>query len=150
MPVAQCPGTRNWGYDGVALFAVQNSYGGPEGLMRLVDGCHARGMAVILDVVYNHFGPEGNYLWDYAPYFTDRYTTPWGAAVNFDGPESDEVRRFFLENALQWMTDFHLDGLRLDAIDAIKDALRLPVPARTGRCRPCAGGGARPSLLSDR
>jgi len=126
MPVAQYPGDRGWGYDGVQLYAVQNSYGGPEGLMRLVDACHARGLAAILDVVYNHFGPEGNYLWDYAPYFTERYTTPWGAAVNFDGPQSDEVRRFFLGNALQWLDDFHLDGLRLDAIDAIKDNSAYP------------------------
>jgi maltooligosyltrehalose trehalohydrolase len=126
MPVAQYPGDRGWGYDGVQLYAVQNSYGGPEGLMRLVDACHARGLAAILDVVYNHFGPEGNYLWDYAPYFTERYTTPWGAAVNFDGPRSDEVRRFFLGNALQWLEDFHMDGLRLDAIDAIKDGSAYP------------------------
>ncbi|MDQ6906468.1 MAG: malto-oligosyltrehalose trehalohydrolase [Chloroflexota bacterium] len=126
MPVAQYPGDRGWGYDGVQLYAVQNSYGGPEGLMRLVDACHTRGIAAILDVVYNHFGPEGNYLWDYAPYFTERYTTPWGAAVNFDGPHSDEVRRFFLGNALQWLDDFHFDGLRLDAIDAIKDYSAYP------------------------
>ncbi|MGI8688245.1 MAG: malto-oligosyltrehalose trehalohydrolase, partial [Thermomicrobiales bacterium] len=126
MPVAQYPGDRGWGYDGVQLYAVQNPYGGPEGLMRLVDACHARGLAAILDVVYNHFGPEGNYLWDYAPYFTERYTTPWGAAVNFDGPQSNEVRRFFLGNALQWLDDFHFDGLRLDAIDAIKDNSAYP------------------------
>ena len=126
MPVAQYPGDRGWGYDGVQLYAVQNSYGGPEGLRRLVDACHARGLAALLDVVYNHFGPEGNYLWDYAPYFTERYTTPWGAAINFDGPQSDEVRRFFLGNALQWLDDFHLDGLRLDAIDAIKDGSAYP------------------------
>ncbi|MDQ2784287.1 MAG: malto-oligosyltrehalose trehalohydrolase [Chloroflexota bacterium] len=126
MPVAQYPGDRGWGYDGVQLYAVQNSYGGPEGLMRLVDACHARGLAAVLDVVYNHFGPEGNYLWDYAPYFTERYTTPWGAAVNFDGPQSDEVRQFFLGNALQWLDDFHFDGLRLDAIDAIKDNSAYP------------------------
>ncbi|MCA1724654.1 MAG: hypothetical protein LC748_10485 [Thermomicrobia bacterium] len=135
MPVAQYPGDRGWGYDGVQLYAVQNSYGSPEGLMRLVDGCHARGLAVLLDVVYNHFGPEGNYLWDYAPYFTERYTTPWGAAVNFDGPQSDEVRRFFLGNALQWLEDFHFDGLRLDAIDAIKDG-----SASTARSPPRDGG----------
>lgn len=126
MPVAQYPGDRGWGYDGVQLYAVQHSYGGPEGLMRLVDACHARGLAAILDVVYNHLGPEGNYLWDYAPYFTERYTTPWGAAVNYDGPHSDEVRRFFLGNALQWLDDFHMDGLRLDAIDAITDASAYP------------------------
>ena len=121
MPVAQFPGSRNWGYDGVYPFAVQNSYGGPEGLRRLVDACHRYRLAIFLDVVYNHLGPEGNYLRDFAPYFTDRYRTPWGPALNLDGPGSDEVRRFFTENALYWLTEFHLDGLRLDAIHAIFD-----------------------------
>ena len=106
MPVAQFPGTRNWGYDGVYSYAVQNSYGGPEARKRLVNTCHANGIAVVLDVIYNHLGPEGNYLRDFGPYFTDRYKTPWGPAVNFDGPDSDEVRRFFIENALYWVTDF--------------------------------------------
>jgi hypothetical protein len=91
MPVAQFPGGRNWGYDGVYPFAAQNTYGGPEGLKHLVDACHRHGLAVTLDVVYNHLGAEGNYLWDYGPYFTDRYKTAWGSAVNFDGPHSDEV-----------------------------------------------------------
>lgn len=126
MPVAQFPGGRNWGYDGVFLYAVQNTYGGPEGLKRLVDACHARGLAVILDVVYNHLGPEGNYLGDYAPYFTDRYKTPWGQALNFDGADSDDVRRFFLGNALQWQTEFHVDALRLDAVHAIRDHSAFP------------------------
>ncbi len=121
MPVAQFPGKRNWGYDGVYPFAVQNSYGGPEGLKSLVDACHKRGMAVVLDVVYNHLGPEGNYLWDYGPYFTDRYKTPWGDAINFDGPYSDEVRNFFIQNALSWVTDYHVDALRIDAIHGIFD-----------------------------
>jgi maltooligosyltrehalose trehalohydrolase len=121
MPVAQFPGTRNWGYDGVYPFAVQNSYGGPEGLKNLVNACHARGLAVILDVVYNHLGPEGNYLWDFGPYFTDKYKTPWGQAVNFDGPYSDEVRNFFILNALTWITDYHIDALRVDAIHGIFD-----------------------------
>ena len=121
MPVAQFPGERNWGYDGVYPFAVQNSYGGPEGLKRLIDACHQRGLAVTLDVVYNHLGPEGNYLHDFGPYFTDRYHTPWGAAINFDGPDSDEVRRFFIENALSWVTEFRLDALRLDAVHGIFD-----------------------------
>jgi maltooligosyltrehalose trehalohydrolase len=121
MPVAQFPGSRNWGYDGVYAFAVQNSYGGPEGLKRLVNACHQRGLAVILDVCYNHVGPEGNYLADFAPYFTERYKTPWGPALNFDGPYSDEVRRFFIENALYWIVDFHIDALRLDAVHAILD-----------------------------
>ena len=121
MPVAQFPGSRNWGYDGVFPFAVQNSYGGPKSLKSLVNACHQRGLAVILDVVYNHLGPEGNYLSDFGPYFTDRYRTPWGAALNFDGPHSDQVRNFFLQSALQWLRDFHIDALRLDAVHAILD-----------------------------
>jgi maltooligosyltrehalose trehalohydrolase len=126
MPVAQFPGDRNWGYDGVYPFAVQSSYGGPEGLKRLADACHQRGMAVILDVVYNHFGPEGNFIADFGPYFTDRYLTPWGDAINFDGPGSDEVRRFFVENALFWVVEHHVDALRLDSVHAIID--RSPEP----------------------
>jgi maltooligosyltrehalose trehalohydrolase len=121
MPVAQFPGARNWGYDGVYPYAVQNSYGGPDGLERLVNACHQHGMAVILDVVYNHLGPEGNHLGEFGPYFTDRYHTPWGAALNFDGAYSDEVRRFFIENALYWVTEFRIDALRLDALHAILD-----------------------------
>ena len=121
MPVAQFPGGRNWGYDGVLPYAVQNTYGGPDGLRALVDACHARELAVVMDVVYNHIGPEGNYLGEYAPYFTETYKTPWGPAVNFDGPESDEVRRFFIDNALYWITEFHIDALRLDAIHGIYD-----------------------------
>jgi len=121
MPVAQFPGSRNWGYDGVYPFAVQDSYGGPEGLKRLVNACHMRGLVTIMDVVYNHLGPEGNYLADFGPYFTDLYRTPWGAAINFDGAGSDEVRRFFIENALYWITEFHVDALRLDAIHGIRD-----------------------------
>jgi maltooligosyltrehalose trehalohydrolase len=121
MPIAQFAGTRNWGYDGVYLFAPQNSYGGPGGLKRLVNACHRAGMAVILDVVYNHLGPEGNYLSDFGSYFTERYRTPWGAAMNFDGPESDEVRWFFVHNALRWINEFHIDALRLDAVHAIVD-----------------------------
>jgi len=121
MPVAQFPGNRNWGYDGVLPFAVQDSYGGPEGLKRLVNACHNRGMAVVLDVVYNHLGPEGNHLGEFGPYFTERYRTPWGAALNFDGSHSDHVRRFFIENALYWITEYHIDALRLDALHAILD-----------------------------
>ncbi len=121
MPVAQFPGKRNWGYDGTYLYAPQNSYGGPEGLKLLINACHRTGLAVILDVVYNHFGPEGNYLSDYGPYFTDRYKTPWGRAINFDGPESDEVRRFITDNALYWVTEYHFDGLRIDAVHGIFD-----------------------------
>ena len=126
MPVAQFPGERNWGYDGVYPYAVQNSYGGPDGLKRLVDACHEAHLGIALDVVYNHLGPEGNYFGDFGPYFTDRYRTPWGNAINFDGPESDEVRRYFIENALYWISEFHVDALRLDAIHAIVDASAKP------------------------
>jgi maltooligosyltrehalose trehalohydrolase len=126
MPIAQFPGSRNWGYDGVYPFAVQHSYGGHAGLKRLVQACHRQGLAVVLDVVYNHLGPEGNYLGDYGPYFTERYKTPWGAALNFDGPHSDEVRRFFIENALFWVTMFHIDALRVDAVHAIVDHSAQP------------------------
>jgi len=126
MPVTQFPGNRNWGYDSVYPVAVQNSYGGPEGLKHLVNCCHQEGLAVVLDVVYNHFGPEGNYFGDFGPYFTDRYHTPWGKALNFDGPYSTEVRRYFIENALYWVTEFHIDTLRLDALHAIFDASPQP------------------------
>lgn len=144
MPIAQFPGPRNWGYDGVYPFAVQNSYGTPRDLQLLVDGAHSRGLAVALDVVYNHLGPEGNYLREYGPYFTEHYKTPWGPALNFDGPDSDEVRRFFVENALYWLDSFHIDVLRLDAIHGIFDGSAVPflaelskevdaLAARTGR-----------------
>jgi maltooligosyltrehalose trehalohydrolase len=126
MPVAQFPGSRNWGYDGVHIFAVQNSYGGPEGLKRLVDACHQTGLSLILDVVYNHFGPEGCYVSEFGPYFTEAYRCPWGAAVNLDGRGSDEVRNFFLENALHWFRHYHIDALRLDAIDRLYDFSALP------------------------
>lgn len=127
MPVVQFPGEHNWGYDGAYPFAPQNSYGGPDGLKRLVDACHARGLAVILDVVYNHLGPEGNYLHGFGPYFTDRYHTPWGDAVNYDGPGSDPVRHYFVSNALYWITEYHFDGLRLDAIHDIYDFSALHI-----------------------
>jgi len=126
MPVAQFPGERNWGYDGVYPFAVQNSYGGPEGLKRLVNACHQQGLAVGLDVVYNHLGPEGNYLGDFGPYFTEKYKTPWGRAINFDDAYSDEVRNVFIENALHWFQHYHIDALRLDAIHAIYDMSARP------------------------
>ena len=126
MPLAQFPGRRNWGYDGVFPFAVQDSYGGPAALQRFVDAAHARGLAVVLDVVYNHLGPEGNVLPAYGPYLTDRYRTPWGEAVNFDGPGSDEVRRYFSENALGWFEGFHVDALRLDAVHGIVDRTARP------------------------
>jgi maltooligosyltrehalose trehalohydrolase len=121
MPVAEFPGEHGWGYDGVALFAVSHAYGGPDGLKRFVDAAHQRGLAVLLDVVYNHFGPVGNYTGKYGPYLTSKHRTPWGDAVNFEGPGSDEVRRFFCDNALMWMRDYHIDGLRLDAITEIVD-----------------------------
>lgn len=121
MPVAQFPGTRNWGYDGVYPYAVQNSYGGPDGLKKLVDACHQRGIAVILDVVYNHMGPDGNYFSQFGPYFTERYHCPWGDAINFDGAWSDGVRDYFSDNPLYWFINYHIDGLRLDAIHTIFD-----------------------------
>jgi len=126
MPVAQFPGERNWGYDGVFPFAVQNSYGGPKGLKTLVDSCHQKGMGVVLDVVYNHLGPEGNVLHDYGPYFTQKYKTPWGDAVNLDDAFSDEVRHYFTQNALHWFQNYHMDGLRLDAVHAITDMSAYP------------------------
>ncbi|RYZ70277.1 MAG: malto-oligosyltrehalose trehalohydrolase, partial [Proteobacteria bacterium] len=131
MPVAQFAGGRNWGYDGVGLFAPQNTYGSPgavaaEEMKALVNECHANGIAVILDVVYNHLGPEGNYLPQLGNYFQSKYKTPWGDALNYDGEDSDEVRNYFLQNARQWFEDFHLDGLRLDAVHAIFDTSAYP------------------------
>jgi maltooligosyltrehalose trehalohydrolase len=121
MPVAEFAGDRGWGYDGVSLFAPHSGYGGPDGLKRFVDACHNQGLAVVLDVVYNHLGPEGNYLGAYGPYFTDFFSTPWGDAVNYSREGSDEVRRFAVDNALMWLRDYHVDGLRLDAVHAIID-----------------------------
>ncbi|HEX2179471.1 MAG TPA: malto-oligosyltrehalose trehalohydrolase [Actinomycetota bacterium] len=121
LPVAEFSGNRGWGYDGVDLFAPHHAYGGPEGLKRLVDACHAAGLGVVLDVVYNHLGPAGNYLPEFGPYFSSRHKTNWGDALNFDGPGSTEVRRFVLDNALAWLRDYHFDGLRLDAVHAIVD-----------------------------
>jgi maltooligosyltrehalose trehalohydrolase len=121
MPIGQFPGDRNWGYDGVLPYAAQNTYGGPQGLARLADAAHAAGIAVILDVVYNHYGPEGNYLDQFGTYFTDEYKTPWGRAINYDQRGSDPVRQYVLSNARMWLDEFHLDGLRLDAVHAIYD-----------------------------
>ena len=121
MPIAQFPGSRNWGYDGTYPFAVQNSYGGPESLKRLVNACHQQGMAIVLDVVYNHFGPEGSYFSDYGNYFTEKYKGVWGGALNFDGAQSYAVRNYFLQNALYWFETYHFDMLRLDATDHIVD-----------------------------
>jgi len=121
MPVADFPGKRNWGYDGVLLFAPDSSYGRPEDFKALIDAAHARGIMVFLDVVYNHFGPDGNYLPSYSPVFNERHKTPWGAAVNYDAEGSDVIREFIIQNAVYWINEFHLDGLRLDAVHAIKD-----------------------------
>ncbi|MGC4174110.1 malto-oligosyltrehalose trehalohydrolase [Demequina sp.] len=121
MPIAPMPGERGWGYDGVSLFAVYEQYGGPAALQRFVDAAHGLGIAVALDVVYNHFGPDGNYVAAFGPYLTSAHHTPWGDAINLDQPHSDEVRRFFADNALRWFRDFHVDVLRLDAVHALKD-----------------------------
>jgi maltooligosyltrehalose trehalohydrolase len=126
MPIAQFPGERNWGYDGVLPYAAQNSYGGPDGLRRLVDACHREGIAVLLDVVYNHFGPEGSVVHRFGPYFTDQYCTPWGDAINFDGPHSDEVRAYFIDSALMWVEECRIDGFRLDAVHQIHDSHAQP------------------------
>lgn len=130
MPVSQCPGKRNWGYDGVYHFAPQSNYGGPDGLKRLINACHKKGLAVLLDVVYNHFGPEGNYVGEFGHYFTDKYRTPWGGAVNLDGPDSDSVLEYFLSNAGYWINEFRFDGLRLDAVDWIFDQTPRPLLQR--------------------
>ncbi|MBA3659614.1 MAG: malto-oligosyltrehalose trehalohydrolase, partial [Gemmatimonadales bacterium] len=132
MPVAQFPGSRNWGYDGVSLYAPQSTYSGPDGLCRLVDAAHAVRLAVLLDVVYNHLGPEGNYLGEFGPYFSVRHPTPWGPGWNLDGPDSDEVRRYLIDNARYWITEFHLDGLRLDAADKIVDLGALHILEEIG------------------
>ncbi len=121
LPVAEFPGRHGWGYDGVDLFAPHHAYGGPDGLKQLVGACHTHGLGVVLDVVYNHLGPSGNHLSEFGPYFSDRHHTNWGDAVNFDGPGSDEVRRFVVDNAVMWLRDYHIDGLRLDATHAIVD-----------------------------
>lgn len=126
MPVAQFPGKRNWGYDGVFPFAPQNTYGGPEGLKNLINEAHKKGLSVILDVVYNHLGPEGNYLQEFGQYFTTKYKTPWGNAINFDGPFSDPVRNYFIYNANYWLYEYHIDSLRLDAIETIYDFSAYP------------------------
>jgi maltooligosyltrehalose trehalohydrolase len=144
MPLAPFPGRHGWGYDGVAPYAVHEEYGGPAALQRFVDAAHAAGLAVCLDVVYNHLGPDGSYLEEFGPYLTDRHQTPWGRAVNLDGPESDAVRRWVLDNVRQWLRDFHVDGLRLDAVHALHDDRALHIleemsaevddlAARTGR-----------------
>ena len=148
MPVAAFPGARNWGYDGVFPFAVQESYGGPDGLKTLVDACHREGLAVVLDVVYNHLGPEGNVLGQFGPYFTDRYRTPWGGAVNLDGAASDAVRGYFIANALHWLRDYHIDALRLDAVHALCDLSARPFLAELARAvAACGRRRGRPAWL---
>lgn len=132
MPVAAFPGTRNWGYDGVSPYAVQASYGGPDGLKRLVNAAHEIGLGVILDVVYNHLGNEGNYLRLFGPYFTSKHKTPWGEAINYDQPDSEGVRRYFVENALYWIREYHFDGLRLDAVQTIYDSSPRHILAEIG------------------
>jgi len=122
MPITQFPGARNWGYDGTYLFAPQNTYGGPQALHRLIDACHGAGLAIVLDVVYNHLGPEGNYWGDFGPFFTDHYRTPWGSAINYDGPHCDAVRDLIISNAVYWTREFHIDALRLDAVHGIFDS----------------------------
>ena len=143
MPVAAFPGDHGWGYDGIGLWAVHEPYGGPDALKRFVDACHARGLAVYLDVVYNHVGP-GNRLASFGPYFTDAHLTPWGPAVNLDQPGSDEVRAFIVDNALMWLRDYHLDGLRLDAVHALVDTRAVQHPRGAGGRRRCAGRGGGP------
>ncbi len=151
MPVAAFPGQRGWGYDGVALYAPHNSYGTPADLKQLVDACHQRGLAVILDVVYNHLGPDGNYLGLYGHYFAQRYHTPWGDAVNFDGAHSDQVREFVIDNALMWLRDYHFDGLRLDAVHAIFDfsAVHILEELQTRIDRLTATTGRSYSLIAE-
>lgn len=133
MPIADFPGSRNWGYDGVLPYAPESSYGRPEDLKALIDAAHLRGMSVFLDVVYNHFGPDGNYLPSYSPIFTDNHKTPWGAGINFDGGQARFVRDFIIENALYWIDEFRVDGLRLDAVHAIKDDSREHLLQELGR-----------------
>lgn len=148
MPLADFPGRRNWGYDGVLPFAPDSRYGTPEDLKDLVESAHARGLMVFLDVVYNHFGPEGNYLHLYAPsFFTDRHHTPWGAAINFDGPDSGPVRDFFIHNALYWIEEYHFDGLRLDAVHAIIDDSRPDILQDLAQAVESGPGATRPVHL---
>jgi maltooligosyltrehalose trehalohydrolase len=151
LPLAEFPGTRNWGYDSVDLFAVSRNYGGPGALQRFVDAAHGHHLAVILDVIYNHLGPDGNYLRDFSPdYFTEHYHTPWGAAVNYDGPNSQWARRLFVDNARYWLRDYHADGLRLDATHAIYDSSTPHILAEvTEAARAEAGPERRVVLIAE-
>ncbi|HUD39767.1 MAG TPA: malto-oligosyltrehalose trehalohydrolase [Streptosporangiaceae bacterium] len=148
MPVAEFPGDRGWGYDPVSLFAPHHAYGGPEGLKRLIDAAHGHGLAVVIDVVYNHLGPSGNYLPEFGPYFTAEHQTAWGDAVNFDGPGSGEVRRFVIDNALAWLRDYHADGLRIDAVHAIADSSATPIMTElAGEVSALAAHAGKPLFL---
>src|SRR5580698_5349431 len=147
LPVAEFSGARGWGYDGVDLFAPHHAYGGPDGLKRLVDAAHSGGLGVIMDVVYNHLGPAGNYLPEFGPYFSERHRTNWGPAINFDGPGSDEVRRFVIDNALMWLRDYHCDGLRLDAVHAIVDDSATHILEQLGTEVAAAAAQARRPLF---
>jgi maltooligosyltrehalose trehalohydrolase len=149
MPVAQFPGARNWGYDGVHPFAPQNSYGGPDGLRRLVDACHAHGLAALLDVVYNHLGPEGNYTGEFGPYTSGRYHTPWGSAFNYDGPGSDGVRAFVLDNVRHWIAEYHLDGLRLDATHAMFDIRPVHILQEIKQMADAASSGRPVQIIAE-
>jgi len=151
MPLSQYPGGRNWGYDGVQPYSVQNTYGGPEGFKAFVDACHERGLAVILDVVFNHLGPEGNYLRDFGPYFTDRHKTPWGEAVNLDGPYSDHVRAYFLHSLSHWLRRYHVDGFRLDATHAYHDKRPDPFLGQIGELARTylTEAGVQPIILAE-
>ena len=150
LPLAPFPGERNWGYDGIAPCAVHEAYGGPAALQRFVDAAHAHGLAVCLDVVYNHLGPDGNYLAEFGPYLTDRYVTPWGQALNLDGPDSDPVRAWVLDNVEQWLRDFHVDGLRLDAVHELHDDRATAPAGGDGRPRRRARRRARPGAVAGR
>jgi maltooligosyltrehalose trehalohydrolase len=149
MPLAAFPGTRDWGYDGVLPYAPQASYGRPEELKALIAAAHAHGLAVMLDVVYNHFGPEGNYLHRYAPqFFNERHTTPWGAAINFDGADSRTVRDFFIHNALYWLEEYHFDGLRLDAVHEVYDSSEPHIVSEIARAARSGPGRSRALYLT--
>src|SRR5438876_380786 len=149
MPIADFPGARNWGYDGVLPFAPDNCYGHPDDLRRLIQAAHRKGLMVFLDVVYNHFGPEGNYLRTYAPeFFTARHWTPWGDAINFDGPGSRAVRDFFIHNALYWLEEYHFDGLRYDAVHAAHDTSATHVVTEIARAARAGPGRTRPTSLA--
>ena len=149
LPVNAFNGAHNWGYDGVAWYAPHEPYGGPDGLKRFVDAAHRHGLAVCLDVVYNHFGPSGAYPPRFGPYLGDA-ESPWGRAINLDGPDSDEVRRYIVDSALAWLRDYHVDGLRLDAVHAFRDSRAIPLLEELSIGRGGARRPDRPPALADR